>query len=430
MTVRCAIRDISPQELVTKGGSNIKHAPNLNTVFVDLDDQAAADLERQGFKISKISGIKPHDAPANIELPNKPLYTPDEIINIAGINILRSTTNSNGYGVNIAIIDSGILEEHDLLEQKVIYRENFTKSLMEDKFNHGTAVASIVHAVAPGAGILNMKVLDDKGEGTEEEVVMAIDKCIELQYTYPDVAPSIINLSVGSADDLNFDNIIRHACRQAIAANICIVAAAGNLGPKNGTMMSPAVEQYVIAVGSASVEPFEVSDFSSRGPAPDGAVKPDVIMFGENIIAASSNDEIDTVVKSGTSFAAPFVSGMLALYEGGEKVNQGALAQLLQQYSVQVEGMNAAPIILDGLLPEVCVVPGVSAQQKSNDYGYGLPLGSLQKAQQVQPTTSLNQLVMLPIVAALTSVMVGISSGPGTASALAKMGVIGSTYIG
>ena len=62
-----------------------------------------------------------------------------------------------------------------------------------------------------------------------------------------------------------------------------------------GTINCPACEQYVMAVGSAHYLPesntFVVSDFSSRGPTQEGLVKPDVVLFGEDIVVASSQSD-------------------------------------------------------------------------------------------------------------------------------------------
>ena len=57
---------------------------------------------------------------------------------------------------------------------------------MEDGFDHGTGVASIAVAIAPQCGMVNLKVIDNSGNGDEESVVMGIDEAISLWDTNPD----------------------------------------------------------------------------------------------------------------------------------------------------------------------------------------------------------------------------------------------------
>ncbi|NVM23911.1 MAG: S8 family serine peptidase [Desulfobacterales bacterium] len=224
--------------------------------------------------------------------------------------------------------------------------------------------------------ILNLKVLDDEGIGTEEEVVLAIDDCINMYEEGSLYAPDVMNLSLGAPDDGNPNNPLRVACRAAIEKGIWVMASAGNGGPAMSTITSPACERYVGAVGSVKYEPFQVSTWSSRGPTKEGVAKPDAVFFGEDIVVASSESDTATVAKSGTSFSTPFISGLTVLYHEGVirrvQVETGVLPGVTEKRElVSLERM------LDEGLPIICVKPQEVFAGKDYDYGYGMPWGTL-----------------------------------------------------
>jgi serine protease AprX len=243
-----------------------------------------------------------------------------------------------------------------------------------------------------------MKVLDADGNGTEEEAVLAVDDCISLHETQPEIAPLVINLSLGSPDDGNPNNILRVACRAAIELGILIAAAAGNSGPAPGTIMSPACERYVGAVGSARPEPFTISEFSSRGPTLEGLIKPDAVLFGENIQMASSESDTATTAKSGTSFAAPFGSGIILVCQEGI-IRQATYPKGVPEgFDPTATRFFTAEELIDKWAPRISVKPQGVALGKDNDYGCGLPVGDL--------VLSLLQPAIIDVSALLSSVIV------------------------
>lgn len=310
-----------------------------------------------------------------------PLYTPRQLIQIAELEEIRRLTSPPlyGAGINVAVIDTGIRETHEQIMGRVVYSKNFTSDSMRDGFDHGTGVAAIVLDMAPLCNILDLKVLDDRGQGTEEEVILAVDHCVELHGTNPEIAPSMINISLGAPDSGDPDEPLRVAVRAAIERGIWVACAAGNNGPAEGTIMSPATERYARAVGSVNVDTFAVSNFSSRGPSKEGLIKPDVVMFGENIVTASSSTDIATVAKSGTSFATPFITGLNALLAEGMCRPVIVSPELQESYPTITDALKEwmDPADFEPLLPYLTVKPGNIPYQKDNDYGYGLPLGSL-----------------------------------------------------
>lgn len=381
------------------GGRNLRVATASRQIFCDLDDFGAIKLRAAGCSVSKIGGVKATIMPPIITPPEPlvgaPVYTPEELVWGIGLEELRSMVEPPlyGEGFNLAIIDTGIRETHNKIKGRIVYTKNYTTDPMRDGFNHGTGVCSIALAIAPLCNILNLKVLNDKGEGTEEEVALAIDDCISFHDTHPDIAPTIINLSLGGPDDGNPSNPLRVACRAAVDRGIWVAASAGNLGPGPYTITCPACEQYVFAVGSAKYEPFEVSIWSSRGPTLEGLAKPDVVMFGEDISMASSVSDVATVAKSGTSFATPITSAMGILYHEGAYRQAVTLRRLVELPAAEIYYITFEELI-DDYLPLICVKPQDVPAGKDYDYGYGILYGpALAQTLRIVPLVDISTMI-------------------------------------
>ncbi|GAI87954.1 unnamed protein product, partial [marine sediment metagenome] len=310
------------------------------------------------------------------------IYTPQALIFAAGIEEVRGLLRPPlyGEGMAIAVIGTGIRETHMQISGHVVYSKNFTASKMEDTFDHDTGVASIILSVAPLCSLLDFKVLDENGEGTEEEVIFALEECMRLYDEDSPYRPCAINLSLGTTDIGDPNSPLRVACRAAgVERDIWIGASAGNQGPTSGTITSPACEPYVGAIGSCSIEPFEISDFSSRGPTKEGVQKPDTIFFGENIEMASSRSDTATIAKSGTSFSCPFVLGMAAMfYEGMTRYGK---VQFMEVDEAGYYPKTIYPLItfeeIEAFYPSICVKPQGVPAGKDNAYGHGLIWGAL-----------------------------------------------------
>jgi len=239
----------------------------------------------------------------------------------------------------------------------------------------------------------------DVGIGSDESIILGIDKVCDLAeaarkkglWPTDEMYPNIINLSLGGEDDGDDDNPVRAACRQAsIDYGIDVIAAAGNTGPKMTSVMLPACEPEVIAVGAVETsDELIVWEKSSRGPTVHGETKPDFVIWGTNLEMASEKSDDEYVTKSGTSFAAPMLSGLTGLlWESGRRAyGEGWLfrwteaRQLALYFSTKPQD---APV------------------KKDNAYGYGLPaMGTMlgQVSQVSAPadgmTESMNMLMMM-----------------------------------
>jgi len=345
------------------GGRVTSIARRVGIVFAELTPDKAASLKQKGFSVSEVKKTGPSIIPPVVTPPTPieaiPIYTPEQIAYSIRIDALSNITSPplTGLGVNVAIVDTGIYDNHEKVGN-VVLAKNFTSSPQGDGFDHGTGVASVVLAVAPDVNLLDIKVIDDNGEGTEEETVLGLDYLLDLVDNEDDNAPDIVNMSIGAIDDGDPDSIIRVAVQQLSDEGIWVIVAAGNGGPEEGTVLTPASDPKAIAVGSCSYPSLSVSDFSSRGPTLEGNTKPDCLMFGENILVASSASDTATEPKTGTSFSSPFVAGIFSLVNEAMARNENLLFELDD-------------------IPDACGKPEGVEELKDNAYGWGLLLPEL-----------------------------------------------------
>jgi serine protease AprX len=272
----------------------------------------------------------------------------------------------NGKGIGVAVIDSGINDNHPDLwnsnqtRSRVVYRQDFTGSATSnsngaqyDLYGHGTHVAGIIGGngylsggnyagVAPAVSLIDLRVLDLNGAGSDSGVIAAIQQAIALQNTYN---IQVINLSLGRGIFVSYtQDPLCQAVEAAWKAGIVVVVAAGNYGRVGvngsngyGTITAPGNDPYVITVGatksngSTSPSGETLASFSSKGPTTyDHVVKPDIMAPGNDIVSLSApgatleavypgelvtgNDgNSDYFTLSGTSMATPVVTGAVAL---------------------------------------------------------------------------------------------------------------------
>ncbi|MEV0486287.1 S8 family serine peptidase [Streptomyces sp. NPDC050508] len=232
----------------------------------------------------------------------------------------------DGKGVKIAVLDTGVDADHPDLKTQVIESKNFsTAADANDHFGHGTHVASIAagtgamshgkyKGVAPGAKILNGKVLDDSGSGDDSGILAGMEWAAA-------EGADIVNLSLGGQDTPEIDPLEAEVNKLSTEKGILFAIAAGNEGPQS--IGSPGSADAAITVGAVDGND-KLADFSSTGPrVGDGAIKPDVTAPGVDITAAAApGSVIDKEVGenppgyltiSGTSMATPHVAGAAAI---------------------------------------------------------------------------------------------------------------------
>ncbi|MET9546583.1 S8 family serine peptidase [Streptomyces sp. NPDC006627] len=236
----------------------------------------------------------------------------------------------DGKGVKIAVLDTGIAADHADLKGQVVAEKNFTPGTpaedAKDRYGHGTHVASTAagtgatsggkfKGVAPGAKLLNGKVLDDEGYGDDSGIIAAMDWAAA-------EGADIVNLSLGGGDTPGVDPLEAQVDKLSAEKGILFAISAGNDG-EPGSVGSPGSADAALTVGAVD-DNDELADFSSQGPrVGDGAIKPDVTAPGVDITAASAPGSVlakevgespaGYLTISGTSMAAPHVAGAAAL---------------------------------------------------------------------------------------------------------------------
>ncbi|CAL9509976.1 hypothetical protein SUDANB106_03641 [Streptomyces sp. enrichment culture] len=234
----------------------------------------------------------------------------------------------DGKGVTIAVLDTGIDAAHPDFAGRIAAEKNFSASEdTRDRYGHGTHVASIAagsgakskgryKGVAPGAKLLNAKVLDDDGYGNDSEIIAGMEWAVAQ-------GAEVVNLSLGGGDTPEIDPMEDAVNRLSRDSGALFVIAAGNEGPYASSISSPGSADAALTVGAVDKQDA-LADFSSIGPRTgDGAVKPDLTAPGVDIGAAAAKGSIieqegDPVAAgyvsiSGTSMATPHVAGAAAL---------------------------------------------------------------------------------------------------------------------
>ncbi|MEV6241799.1 S8 family serine peptidase [Lentzea sp. NPDC051838] len=215
-----------------------------------------------------------------------------------------------GKGVKVAVVDTGVDEKHPDLQGKQIAEKNFTDSPdATDEVGHGTHVASTIaskgekyRGVAPDAEIIDAKVCQPGG-CTESAILGGMQWAAEQ-------GAQVVNMSLGGGDTPEIDPIEEAVNRISAETGALFVIAAGNSG-RPETIGSPGSAESALTVGAVDRNDG-IAPFSSRGPAADGAVKPDVTAPGVDIVAAEAGTQ-GHVAMSGTSMATPHVAGVVAL---------------------------------------------------------------------------------------------------------------------
>ena len=293
-----------------------------------------------------------HDAtvgPQPNAAPPDPPTSPDQVSGIYP-QVVRATKvwqqGITGGGVTVAILDSGIAEDADLVQpdNRLLASVNFAdERLTSDPGGHGTHIAGIVAGngsnsggeftgIAPQANVVDVRVLGSTGSGRISSVVRGIEWVLAHRTAYN---IRVINLSFGAPATLPYRaDPMSAAVEIAWRRGLVVVAASGNGGPDRDTVVTPGIDPYAITVGATDDRGTIGRDddllawFSAWGSA-DSNAKPDLVAPGRRIVSlrvpGSALDVLfpDRVVVAqngatyfrltGTSMATAVVSGAAAL---------------------------------------------------------------------------------------------------------------------
>lgn len=316
---------------------------SLSTVKADAARSAFAAVGEGivwGIVDSGIDGDHPHFlAQKNLEL-SPPLAHRD----FTGLGSGEQSPLADvfGHGTHVAGIVGGELKAAPGTRVHAVSRHRDEAG----EVTYETLELDSASGMAPRCKLLSLKVLDDDGVGRASNLIAAIDYIQEINGRGRHIQIHGVNMSVGYDFEPEW-----FACGQSplcvevdrlVRSGVVVVVAAGNTGygwaetafrgtiaaGMDLTINDPGNAELAITVGSTHREMphvYGVSYFSSKGPTGDGRLKPDLVAPGEKILSCAvgaRRAEIETKVggpceyreESGTSMAAPHVSGVIAAF--------------------------------------------------------------------------------------------------------------------
>lgn len=286
------------------------------------------------------------------------------------------TFDARGQGITWAVMDTGIHAEHPHFAthgtlDAALSRNFSISNTLDDLNGHGTHVAGIIAGtapegkpcraatfleeqvdpqvadlpaglagVAPLARLVNVKVLNDDGTGSSSTAIRALEYLRKVNDASQATRVDGVNMSLGYPYDpqsygCGYSPLCEEVTR-AVDSGLIVVISCGNWGYGRITLDSG--QQVAVSVGSSITDPanteaaivvgsvhksaphrYGVSYFSSKGPTGDGRMKPDLVAPGEKVISCSIHLDkgYEYEEMSGTSAAAPHVSGAIAAFLSG-----------------------------------------------------------------------------------------------------------------
>lgn len=208
----------------------------------------------------------------------------------------RLIEKTNGENIKIMIVDTGIEEDLLINPNKIVYKYNDIKNEegLSDKANHGTAITSLVQAVAPDSDIYFVKALNGLNKGTPANIYKAITIALSKKV-------DILCLSLGTNAELSVST--KKVLQSAIRSGMIVVSASGNFN--RNYLQNPARVEGVISVGGLNKElddKWEKSNYNA---------KMDFVAPAESVETVGISGDIE--LRNGTSFANAIVVGQIAL---------------------------------------------------------------------------------------------------------------------
>jgi thermitase len=253
--------------------------------------------------------------------PDDPRFVDGQQWGLTKTHFPGAWTDAKGDGAKVAIVDSGVYAGHPDIG-KIADQKDFVErdAVADDDTRyggHGTRVTGIAGALTDnGKGVagacfdcklLIAKVLNANGNTRDSRLIKGIDWSVNEKHR-----ADVVNLSLSGP---GYSGVLKDAVNRASARGAVVVAAAGNAGTTE--KQYPAAYSEAIAV-SATDRSDDPANFSSRGDWVDLAAP------GTNILSTRKSGDYST--QSGTSFSAPFVSGLAGLL-----ASQGKSADTIRQ---------------------------------------------------------------------------------------------------
>lgn len=247
--------------------------------------------------------------------------------------ISGGSVGGDGEGVMVGILDSGIQAHSFFDDAYIVHIDLAGGGVAGDGAGHGTSVASIItgrEGIAPDTELFVVRVLDDEGLGNSYHVAEGIMQAV-------DMGVEIINMSLGVYQDTV---LLRQAVQYAHERGVIMVAAAGNDGYAG--LSYPAAYSEVLAVTA-------VDACGQQAVFPNQSDEIDFAAPGVGVLTAK--EDFGTTLFSGTSAAAPFVSGTLAsLMTGESPLAPNAAVEILQRYLNESGAPGVDPLYGQGVV--------------------------------------------------------------------------------
>ena len=300
-------------------------------------DAGIVEWYEEDFVVELFDDTESSDA----ESEEVPIKWDLELINAS----MAKKIGCTGQTVRVGVIDSGIVKHPDLSDS-ILEGYNFldnTEDVTDNK-GHGTFVSGMITAnqneqgivgIAPKTKIVPLKCFDDGYETYVSTIKSAIEAAVDIYDC------DIINMSFGIS---SYSTKLEQAVKYAVDNGVIVIASVGNGG--GSTLYYPAAYEEVIGVGSVDRDKNR-SYFSQYNSS--------VFVTAPGEEVWSTNNEGGYSVKSGTSFSAPLVSGMVAVMKG---IDEDITTDEVKEY-----------------LKLTSIVPGKETETvKEHDvqYGYGV----------------------------------------------------------
>jgi subtilisin family serine protease len=275
-----------------------------------------------------------------------------------------------GNGAVVAILDTGVDQDHPeladaLTDERYNYvndnanpedrgngKDNDGDGLVDEMVGHGTHVAGIVRLVAPEAEIMPMRVLDSDGRGNSFVIAEAAMDAAKH-------GADVINMSFGSAYESDFlEDVIEDVSEDdGEGYEAVVVASAGN--ENSSANHYPAADDDLLSVASVDAADATKSEFSN---------------FGEWISLSAPGEDIYSTYPggryaewSGTSMAAPFVSGQAALVRGeNPDIESDYVQDLIKETGYSIDAANPGYVEMLGRHMDPCASLGCGGTSGSN----------------------------------------------------------------
>lgn len=311
-----------------------KEIESITWQELELMDQSTSKFSISTTSSEKIEVIEPDYIRSidlvNVANQNLTTWSTERI----GIQKMKSQISLKDTDVTVAIIDSGVDYTHPLLANRMLAGYDFVDNDTDpmDEHYHGTHVAGIVAASTnENVKIMPIRALDEKGNGYDSNIAKGI-------YYAVDNGATIINMSFQGT---NYSTYLANAIDYALRHNVLLVASSGNEGA-NTANYYPASEQKIIVV-SATNKSDNIASFSNIGDSID------ISAPGVEILSSIPGSKYG--VASGTSMAAPYVTGIVAMLKVDNPARTNEELELLLKTYVDDKGaLKWDPLFGEGIV--------------------------------------------------------------------------------